>query len=706
MKNLLLACLISILLFTGCTKQNEINVSQIAEGNFPSVAGTYVNPDGEKIQLNANGLRWNERQTGDISCSSNGVCTMGIHVAGQGEGGYSLMIYPEGVEIPGLSTDVNKVRICYGQAEPMSENEIYTFSSNHTEPDHIESDDQAFIMKNYYDVLFELSSPYGLFNPHIESNHLTIHGVDISVEFYDDVSFYTLTLTKNIKYVKGEPKKAEIIVSASCYQDQQLHYNGKVMTNDGQTFFLTYDEINQVILNNNEASETFGQSMNFVDSLHCQIIDIFEDARKIAKSHYPILFTWKEEITEVRNKIKSYEEIKNARDIEPSPQLPEELLSQAFVEKHYYDVLKQCFRNWHHMGDVQISEHSISIRSTDDAVVYQSNGLYTFQTNEFVTYTKNGKEKYGNLSIHAERNNTQTTKYEGSFTPSNEETFHLLYDPVNEILIDNEQGSKTYGQPTKFVSSLNQRLIAAFKNVQTMTELQYSVLSEWQHEIRSVKEGIKTVSDVKDAYKIELNLEILDIEFDESMSDFVMTDPCASAVEIVKCFLYQSQKAISLSNIESPHSDDFIYWDVLRMIGFEGNEHFPYQHLVRRNDNLLFVFTLEDIQQYAYELYQYEFNPYIPGEWSSMYKPALKRYESGLEFGIFVEGPDTFRVENIRTEQKENQIFVYFDVVWFDVDEHWNPAEVTKIQPSVSEFNIMTENGHTFLRHISTVFGQ
>ena len=190
------------------------------------------------------------------------------------------------------------------------------------------------------------------------------------------------------------------------------------------------------------------------------------------------------------------------------------------------------------------------------------------------------------------------------------------------------------------------------------------------------------------------------------MSDFVMTDPCASAVEIVKCFLYQSQKAISLSNIESPHSDDFIFWDVLRMIGFEGNEHFPYQHLVRRNDNLLFVFTLEDIQQYAYELYQYEFNPYTPGEWSSMYKPALKRYESGLEFGIFVEGPDTFRVENIRTEQKENQIFVYFDVVWFDVDEHWNPAEITKIQPSVSEFNIMTENDHTFLRHISTVFGQ
>ena len=80
MKKLLLACLTSILLFTGCTKQNEIIVSQIAEGNFSSVAGTYVNPDGEKIQLNANGLRWYERQIGDIRCSSNGVCTMSIHL--------------------------------------------------------------------------------------------------------------------------------------------------------------------------------------------------------------------------------------------------------------------------------------------------------------------------------------------------------------------------------------------------------------------------------------------------------------------------------------------------------------------------------------------------------------------------------------------------------------------------------------------------
>ena len=133
MKKLFLCSIIFILFLTGCAKQNEMNTDQILNGDFSSVVGTYTNPKGEKVQLDADGLRWNERQTSDIRCGKSGVCTMGIHVAGQGEGGYALTIYPAGIEIEGLTTNTDKVRICYGQAEPMSEDEIYTFTSDKIE---------------------------------------------------------------------------------------------------------------------------------------------------------------------------------------------------------------------------------------------------------------------------------------------------------------------------------------------------------------------------------------------------------------------------------------------------------------------------------------------------------------------------------------------------------------------------------------------
>lgn len=720
MKKLLLACLVFTLLLTGCTKEDKtdttqdvnknfssgMDTNQIVKGNFSSVAGTYTNPNGDKMQLDEDGLRWNERQTSAIHCSNYGICTMGIHVAGQGDGGYTLTIYPEGIHVPGLSTDIEKVRICYGQAEPMSEDEIYTFSSDKVDPLIIESEYQAFITKEYYDVLFELSSPYGLFNPHIEKNLLTINGVDISVEFYDDVNFYNLTLTKELKYAKGEPKRAELILSVSCDQNQELSYNGKLVTNDGQSFLITYDEINQTIINNKESSDSFGQTIQFVESLHSQLIDCFEDAKRITEQHYPVLSTWKQQLNEVRNNRKDYNEIVHARDIEIPAKIASELLSQAFMDKHYDEVLLQCFRDDLYAADYLLREYSCAIQIEDRSVTYHSNGSYILQLDEQIYYTKDDGGKNALLELTALRTPGLQANYEAVLHIYYGDTFYLRYDPVNQILLDNESGSKTYGQPTKFVSSLNQKLIAVFKKVQTTTELQYPVLSEWMNEAASVRQGKKEASAIKDAYDIELNLEVLDIEFETSMADFIMTDPCASAIELVKCYLYQVQKASSLSKLESLNSYESIFWATLNMVGFEGNEHFPYQDLIRRNDNALYVFTLEDMQQYSYELYGYEFDAYLPSEWSSMYKPALKRYESWLEFGIHGEAPGTFRAENLRAEQNENQIIVTFDVVWFEVDDNWEPAEVIKVQPSTSEYQLMNENGHTFLRHVATNFGE
>ena len=105
----------------------EINNEQIMKGNFSSIAGEYVNPKGDVINIDYDGLRDNERQTSEIIFNNN-IYTMGIHPKNQDSGGYLLMIFPKGIEVPNLEglTDTNKIRICYGQADPMSIDEIYT----------------------------------------------------------------------------------------------------------------------------------------------------------------------------------------------------------------------------------------------------------------------------------------------------------------------------------------------------------------------------------------------------------------------------------------------------------------------------------------------------------------------------------------------------------------------------------------------------
>ncbi len=110
------------------------------------------------------------------------------------------------------------------------------------------------------------------------------------------------------------------------------------------------------------------------------------------------------------------------------------------------------------------------------------------------------------------------------------------------------------------------------------------------------------------------------------------------------------------------------------------------------------------MKQYAYELYGFEFTSYIPAEWSSMYASALERYESYLEFGLVPIAPDTFRVENMSAEQNGNNVTVYFDVVWFEVNDSWEPVKDVRKQSAVFEFLLMTEHNHSFLRNTRIEF--
>lgn len=108
-------------------KENvELNHEEIMKGDFSSIAGEYINSKGHVITIGSDGLQENERQTGEITFNNN-IYTMSIHPKNRDDGGYLLMIFPKGVEVPNLEglTDIEIIRICHGQADPMSTDEIY-----------------------------------------------------------------------------------------------------------------------------------------------------------------------------------------------------------------------------------------------------------------------------------------------------------------------------------------------------------------------------------------------------------------------------------------------------------------------------------------------------------------------------------------------------------------------------------------------------
>lgn len=100
---------------------------QILNGDFSAIAGEYVNGKGEIIKLNEKGLKdEKERVHGDVIYLENyGIYQRPLWWGDQAEGGYTITIYPIGVKVDGFYTDTSIVRISYGQASPMTEEEIY-----------------------------------------------------------------------------------------------------------------------------------------------------------------------------------------------------------------------------------------------------------------------------------------------------------------------------------------------------------------------------------------------------------------------------------------------------------------------------------------------------------------------------------------------------------------------------------------------------
>ena len=102
------------------TEKVELNHEQLISGDFSSIAGEYCNINGEAVVINDKGLREGEiAQNGVIYIL--GMYQMQIRNGSPNAdpvGGISITIYPIGVEIENLETDITKTRISYGHDMP------------------------------------------------------------------------------------------------------------------------------------------------------------------------------------------------------------------------------------------------------------------------------------------------------------------------------------------------------------------------------------------------------------------------------------------------------------------------------------------------------------------------------------------------------------------------------------------------------------
>lgn len=130
MKKILL-CLLTIFLLSACTskpKTVELNHEQLMAGDFSSIAGDYESSNGHTITINNEGLQEGYTKEDDKIYFINGIYQMRIRWNQEPEGAITMTIYPVEVEVNSLSgiTDMSKIRLSFGQAEPLHEEEIYT----------------------------------------------------------------------------------------------------------------------------------------------------------------------------------------------------------------------------------------------------------------------------------------------------------------------------------------------------------------------------------------------------------------------------------------------------------------------------------------------------------------------------------------------------------------------------------------------------
>ena len=102
-------------------KSQRIDEQAILNGDFSTLVGTWRNGLGQEFTFDKNGLV-NSGNIEKKSMGSHGTIEFSIR---DGISGYGMSIYPAGLIMPGLDTDLTKNRLIAGQAAPTRSAQVF-----------------------------------------------------------------------------------------------------------------------------------------------------------------------------------------------------------------------------------------------------------------------------------------------------------------------------------------------------------------------------------------------------------------------------------------------------------------------------------------------------------------------------------------------------------------------------------------------------
>ena len=102
-------------------KSQKIDEQAILNGDFSTLVGTWRNGFGQEFTFDKNGLV-NSGNIEKVSMGNHGTIEFSVR---SGFTGYGMSVYPAGLIIDGLDSDLSKNRLTAGQAAPTSSEQVF-----------------------------------------------------------------------------------------------------------------------------------------------------------------------------------------------------------------------------------------------------------------------------------------------------------------------------------------------------------------------------------------------------------------------------------------------------------------------------------------------------------------------------------------------------------------------------------------------------
>ena len=102
-------------------ESQKIDEQAILNGDFSTLVGTWRNGLGQEFTFDKNGLV-NSGNIEKVSMGSHGTIEFSVR---SGFTGYGMSVYPAGLIIDGLDSDLSKNRLIAGQAAPTSSEQVF-----------------------------------------------------------------------------------------------------------------------------------------------------------------------------------------------------------------------------------------------------------------------------------------------------------------------------------------------------------------------------------------------------------------------------------------------------------------------------------------------------------------------------------------------------------------------------------------------------